>query len=349
MAVVVAVSAMILPGIADGAGTPSQVCAGAKLKAAGKNAGLKLACHGKSARKGVAVDATCLAKADGKLLQAFTKAEQKGGCLTTGDANDVSDAIDSSVGASVALLRPIQSGNRCVGVKLKATGKKAKTKLGCHAKATRKGLSVDTQCLAKTEARFAATFASAEAHGPCLTNNDADGIESQVDNLVNQLVAALPSNTTTTTVPGPVCGNGVVEGSEQCDTDPQAICIAGGRSGCFASGNPDECECCTMPGETGQVDVGGTNECCDGSPPQPAGPGAYFCAGTCSAGPFPTCGGSCQSGTTCVPMRFGGVDSVRLRSARSLRRSSAVVHRRRVPGGPGMQRRCVRVLPIVTL
>lgn len=376
--------------VSAGAGTPAQVCAGAKMKAAGKSAGLKLACHAKAARQGATVDSTCLAKATTKLSTAFTKAESRGGCNTTGDANDVTDRIDSSVGAFVAELRPTVSANRCAGIKLKATGKKAKTKLGCHAKATRKGVAVDPQCLAKAEARFASTFSSAEAHGPCLTTGDAGGIESGVDDLVNDVVASLASGSGTT------CGNGVVEGSEQCDTTPQGICIAGGRSGCFPSGNPNECKCCTVPGETGQVDPGGTNECCDGSLPQPAGPGAYmcqsststtttttlgpvcgngvregseqcdtnpepicvtsgrsgcfpsgdpeqckcctapgetglidgsvpneccdgqlpqpagpgayFCPGTCGTGPFPTCGGSCQSGMTCVPLTFGGVN-----------------------------------------
>jgi hypothetical protein len=155
----------------------------------------------------------------------------------------------------------------------------------------------------------------AEAHGPCPTNGDAGDIEDQVDDLVNDVVAALPSGsgtttTTSTTLGAPICGNGIVEGNEQCDTTPEPICVSSGRSGCFPAGNPEECKCCTAPGETGLVDIGGTvlNECCDGQAPQPASPGAYFCPGTCGIMPFPTCGGSCQPGRTCVPLTFGGVD-----------------------------------------
>src|SRR6185369_12935588 len=197
-----------------------------------------------------------------------------------GGVSGIAAILDSSVDPLATALRPTTTASRCAATKLKAAGKKAKTKLGCNAKAMRTGVALDPQCLAKAETRFASTFSSAEAQAQCLTTNDADGIESQVDDVVSQLVAALPSNTTTTTVPGAVCGNGVVEGSEQCDTNPQTICIASGRSGCFPSGNANECRCCTMPGETGQVDVGGTNECCDGSLPQPAGPGAFVCQGT---------------------------------------------------------------------
>ena len=51
---------------------------------------------------------------------------------------------------------------KCASAKQKAAGKKEAAKLGCHAKATRKGVAVDSQCLAKAEARFASTFSSAE-------------------------------------------------------------------------------------------------------------------------------------------------------------------------------------------
>jgi hypothetical protein len=299
---------LLISSSGHAAGTAAQNCAGAKMKVAGKSAGLQLACHAKAARAGATVDSSCLAKATAKLTSSFAKAESHGGCITTGDADGITAMIDSSVGAFVAALRPTPAANRCAGKKLDATGKKVKTKLGCHGKATRKGVAVDPECLAKAAARFSATFAQADAHGSCLTNRDAGDIEDQVDDLVNDVVATLPSTSATTTTT-PVCGNGIVEGSEQCDTNSEAICVSSGRSGCFAPGNRDECKCCTTPAETGLVDIGGVpNACCDGQVPQPAGPGAYFCPGTCTNTAFPMCGGTCQSGTTCRPVRFGGVN-----------------------------------------
>jgi len=85
---------------------------------------------------------------------------------------------------------------------------------------------------------------------------------------------------------------------------PVAMTLLG--IGCFPAGDPDECKCCTAPGETGLI--GGTvlNECCDGQSPQPGGPGAYFCPGTCSLTPFPTCGGNCQPGRVCGPVSAAG-------------------------------------------
>jgi hypothetical protein len=275
------VSLVCLVTASRAASTPAQACAGGKLDAAGKTAAAMLGCHANGARHGGAVDSACVTKAQTKLTSRFASLEARGGCATVGDAGDIAAILDSSVDALATALRPTTTANRCAATKLKAAGKKAKTKVGCHAKATRKGVAVDPQCLAKAEARFASGFSSAEAHGPCLTTDDAAGIESRVDDLMSQLVAALPSSTTTTTVPVPVCGNGVVEGSEQCDTNPEPICVASGRSGCFPPPGDvlPQCECCTTPGETAQVDPSGGNACCDGSLPQPAGPGAYTCQG----------------------------------------------------------------------
>jgi hypothetical protein len=313
-AAIVLTPLLLCANVAHASGTPAQVCAGAKLKAAGKTAGLKLGCHGKAALHGTTVDSTCLANATAKLSSAFAKAESRGGCNPTGDVNGVGALIDSSVGAFVAALRPTTSANRCAASKLKATGKKVKTKLRCWAKATGKGVTVDPQCLTKAETRFASAFSSADAHGPCLTTGDAGGIESQVDDLVNDVVAALPSGTATTTTTttsststtavAPTCGNGVVEGSEQCDGGSVPICATSGRSGCFPAGGPDECKCCTLPGEIAQIALSGQNACCDGSSPQPAGPNFYSCQGTCGSTPFPTCGGSCLPGMICAPVRI---------------------------------------------
>src|SRR5262245_36493075 len=104
------------------AGTPAQVCAGAKQKAAGTAAGASRSCHAKAAQKGVPADPVCLAKADSKLGKAFAQAEARGGCATTGDLAAVDALLGLRVGAIVAALRPLQSLNRCAGAKPAATG-----------------------------------------------------------------------------------------------------------------------------------------------------------------------------------------------------------------------------------
>src|SRR5262245_59534751 len=169
-----------LSGTGHAAGTPALICAGAKLKATGKAASAQAVCHAKAAQKGVAVDQACLAKAGMKLVDAFASAEEKGGCASIGDAGTIEPLVDSSVGAFVAALRPVADANRCAAAKLKATGKKAKTKLGCHAKAVKQGGALDPACLAKAEARFTSTFARAESTPPCLTSGDAGDVEDSV-------------------------------------------------------------------------------------------------------------------------------------------------------------------------
>ena len=93
-------------GFGHAGGTPGQVCAGAKLKATGKAAAASAGCHARAAKRGVGADAACLAKADAKLAAAFAKAEARGGCVTTGDAEEIGVLLDSSVAAFVGCAPP---------------------------------------------------------------------------------------------------------------------------------------------------------------------------------------------------------------------------------------------------
>jgi plastocyanin len=79
-------------------------CASSKRKAAGSKAKAQLLCNAKAATKSIAVDLACLSKAGANLTKAFTKAEKKGGCVTTGDARTVEQAVDALVAQVVAQL-----------------------------------------------------------------------------------------------------------------------------------------------------------------------------------------------------------------------------------------------------
>jgi hypothetical protein len=90
-------------------------CAGAKIKAVGKKAKCLLGLEAKEAAKGVAPDPAKVQKCQDKLVSAFTKAEAKGGCTTTGDAAaieakvdafvaDVADELPSGVSTTPSLL-----------------------------------------------------------------------------------------------------------------------------------------------------------------------------------------------------------------------------------------------------
>ena len=83
-------------------------------------------------------------------------------------------------------------GDVCAVAKLKAVGRKASSKLGCYASAIRRGRAVDLGCLARAEAKFAASFAKAEAKGGCNVAGDADAVEQDVDTCASTIVADEP-------------------------------------------------------------------------------------------------------------------------------------------------------------
>jgi hypothetical protein len=91
------------PASTDGAAVK---CAATKMKAAAKKAENEIKCHSSAFGRGQPVDARCLAKAGNKLLQAFQKADAKGGCSTTGDGAAIETIVDQLVDGVVDRLMP---------------------------------------------------------------------------------------------------------------------------------------------------------------------------------------------------------------------------------------------------
>jgi hypothetical protein len=85
---------------------------------------------------------------------------------------------------------------QCAGAKLNATGKVAAAMLGCHAKAARHGVAVDSVCVAKARTKLASGFADLEMRGGCATTGDASGIAVMLDSSVDAFVTALRPTTT---------------------------------------------------------------------------------------------------------------------------------------------------------
>lgn len=85
----------------------NQKCAIAKIGLAAKKATAKLACQSKAVKKAVPVDVECLTKAEDKFAIAYQKLDDKGGCVTTGDAPTVEAIIDGLVDALVTMLAPL--------------------------------------------------------------------------------------------------------------------------------------------------------------------------------------------------------------------------------------------------
>jgi len=76
-----AVDALLTPDPND----PARQCAAAKLLGTGRFLATRLGCYGKSGARGAGPGIPCLTMAGDRLASAFSRAEGRGGCTTTGD------------------------------------------------------------------------------------------------------------------------------------------------------------------------------------------------------------------------------------------------------------------------
>ncbi|HLY37574.1 MAG TPA: endo alpha-1,4 polygalactosaminidase [Candidatus Binatia bacterium] len=203
---------------AGAGGTPAQVCASGKIKAAGKAAACLLNADARGAR-GQTVDAAtlqaCRDKLEAPLHGDFARAEARGGCLTTGDAGTIEGKIDAfvdDVDGTLAVGTP----NVCQSAKLRAAARETSCLLGLRAKAAT-GTTLDSSRVQRCKDRLggpAGTFTREDAGGGCATNGDAGTIEDKVDAFVDDVVAEEPAVAT--------CASAGCPTSVACDTSTGA-------------------------------------------------------------------------------------------------------------------------------
>jgi cysteine-rich repeat protein len=257
-------------------------CTGAKLKDTGKKEAGLLSCESQVAAKNAMSGlSACEMKVSGKFSSAFGKA---GSCI--GDemsCEDIADACESTVSTALTDTFP----SKCEAAKRKAAGKLASGELGCYAKAAVKGVGLDSGCILKAQARFAGAVSKAgscpdggspqalvESHCvmPAVTT-DGSGMVTDVcpttttTTTTTSTTTTTASTTTTTTTMGTTtttlatttkCGDGIVDGTEQCDP-PGVSCTTGGNPGrCDAN-----CQC--QPAVCGNGITEGGEQCDDGA------------------------------------------------------------------------------------
>jgi len=171
-------------------------CSSAKLKREGQAAAKVLKCYVKAAGKQQAVDPDCLQKAMEKLNAGFTKAEEDGPCY---DGRGFEWSLITEVRTALASMLyppPLSTDAEftCAAAKLKGAAKLALKKIGCHAKAAKKGQAVESDCLQTADAKFAVAFQEVEAAGGCATLGDASQTKLFIDQLVNSAVALLTAD-----------------------------------------------------------------------------------------------------------------------------------------------------------
>jgi hypothetical protein len=231
------------------------------------------------------------------------------------------------VAVSLSLAAPAVASDparKCDAAKLKAVAKKTTAKLKCQAAAIAKNVGVDSECLAKAEEQFNATWARIVARGGCFRTGDASVFESKVDDYVDDVVTTLRACGSV----GGTCGG-------ECPTNESCFEIG---VGCF--GEPEPCRChsstTTCPATTsttsetvstststttsgscptyttttlGLPDCGGFGGTCFGGCANAREcvadvNGVCGCTGAlrpCGAYSFqPVCAGECAAGTTCM-------------------------------------------------
>jgi len=191
----VAATALGRSATADASASPALKCRTAELKAAGKACDCR---HGVTAKALLGGGTPDFTKCAGKLTDAFTKAEAKGGCPASGEESTVDGRLVSLVSdLSTALQASGATGDaaKCVAAKLKAAGKKCACVHKAWATAAQKGSTPD---FASCEAKLTTAYGKAEANGACPTIGDAETICDDVEASAGEVEADTANRDTTT-------------------------------------------------------------------------------------------------------------------------------------------------------
>jgi hypothetical protein len=306
-ATVVSAIALVTASLASAAPDPLARCCAGKLRAAATAERKLIACHAVAARRGAAVDASCVAAVGTALEQAFAKVEASGGCAGVGDAPLVRADLERIVSGLASALRPVSTKSVCAAQKLRAAGRLATADLRASAQLA----PHPADRLAELEPivtgliqRMTQTFARLEAQGGCLTTGDAASVATAV--VTGASAPQVPDGVLRTTLQAcGRCGEGVRGGGEECDGIDSASCQGVCRPDCT----------CPPPPACGNG-VRETGEECDG-----ADLGACLgCEANCTCTPStPICGnGIVEPGEQCDGTSFGSSSDPECTSAPGL-------------------------------
>ena len=223
-------------------------CISTKLKIIGKAEKALIACHAKVAIKGdPSLLSACTLKAQSKYAAAFGKA---GSC--SGDQL-VCGCLADNCAALVRTDLPDPGPSKCEAARLKASGKKARAKLGCNAKAAAENVAVDPACIQKAEEKYQAAFAkTVGCSGDPVTVEgtvDADcvtavGADATGGSTIGSLCPSCTPMTTTTTTTS----------TTTTTAPPPCHFPATGQTGCWDSlGDPISC---SGTGQDGEIQAG---------------------------------------------------------------------------------------------
>ena len=216
-------------------------CGGTKEKAAGRYGSKVLNCHATATARGESVDPDCLSRAFVKLTSGFSKAEDVGGCLTSGDASTAGITIDDDVDEVVSALAPDpdDAARLCAASKMKAAGRHYLAILKCYSKGASRSAGPDPDCLSKSDGKLVDAFTTAESVGGCTTMDDAATVAGLDDTGAHERVADL----------SPVCGDDITGVAQACEAADDGACpgLCTASCTCVNCGDgvaelPEECD-----------------------------------------------------------------------------------------------------------
>ena len=237
----IALLAVFVAVPADAGPAPAAKCVAAKLNAAAKRLAAVTKCRAKAALTATAVDSTCLAKAEEKFQKAFQKAEEKGGCMFTGDAAVIGPGLATCTDTIHETITQV-CGNGLVTATEGCDDGGAASGDGCSSTCAEE---VGFDCVGEpsvcTSTCGDGVLASDEDCDDADTTN-GDGCAATCTVETGYLCAGSPS------VCNGICGDGLIRGAETCDDG--GIAAGDGCSstctleaGWNCSGEPTTCSC----------------------------------------------------------------------------------------------------------
>jgi hypothetical protein len=183
----------------------NEKCTAGKTKCVMKKTTGLLQCHVKAEATGLAVDPSCITKAEDKFdggavptKGCFEKLEAKGGCMTQDDTAAVETLVDTFVDDIVTDLDPgypVPVLNACSSRKKNCVRTFLKKALGCYAKKQKIGQPVDPACLSGADNKYSQCFGLAEGLGGCLTVGDEATVKAKVDAYLADVSCAVDPST----------------------------------------------------------------------------------------------------------------------------------------------------------
>ncbi len=179
--------------VAQAAVDPAAKCIDGKLRTAAGLTKSILNCHASATRRGQPVNPNCLDRAQQRFDKRMTRAEDKGGCPTQGDAPIVASFANAQANRALISLTPNgPDGSKCSGKKLSAAAKRAFKTASAHGKNVRNpNLERLVRDIDRAIGNFDDSMARAENKGDCQTLGDANSAGATVDSGADAIFVAL--------------------------------------------------------------------------------------------------------------------------------------------------------------